>query len=204
LLASWVVVAGLFALVGLAIVAVAMPAQTAVYSSLLSALFAAVSTVGAWQALREANEERRERRRPVVQPDCPISSSSEVFFRLTNSGGSAAENIAVTFDPSPVDFHQRPLADISLFRNPIPLLTPGQEIRHFFQFGFNFGKPGIPSVFDVRVAYCSKGVDYAETTRIDLSVYRDMVLPRPTNQESLAQISETLKKIKDSLDRRPS
>ena len=203
MLASWVVGAGLLALVvGLAIIAVTLPAQIAAYSGLLSTLFAAVSAVGAWQALREANQERRERRRPVVQADCPISSSSEVFFRLTNSGGSAAENITVTFHPSPIDFDGRQLAEISLFRSPIPLLTPGQEIKHLFQLGFNFAKPDIPSVFDVRVAYRSKGTEYAETTRIDLSVYRDLVLPRPTIAESLADISQTLKKVKDALGTR--
>jgi hypothetical protein len=50
----------------------------------------------------------------------------------------------------------------------------------------------------VRIAYRGKGGEYAETTRIDLSIYRDMTLPRPTAQESLAAISKSLEEIKSA------
>lgn len=197
-LPPWVIGTGLLPLIGLPILAFVLPDRVAAYATLLSTFYAAVSGVSAWQAVREANADRREQRRPVVRPDCPISSSSEVFFRLTNTGGSPAENISVEFDPSPLDFNKRPLAENSLFQSAIPLLTVGQEIRHFFQMGFNFSKPEVPAVFSVRVAYRWRGIEYAETTRIDLSIYHDMTLPRPTMQESLAAISKSLDDIKST------
>lgn len=194
---AWLIgTALLLPLVGFSVLASTSPDHLASYATLLSTFYAALSGVSAWLAVKAANEERRERSRPVVQPDCPISSSSEVFFRLTNTGGSAAENITLTFDPSPVDFNGKPLSANSLFQSAIPLLTPGQEIKHFFQMGFNFSKPDVPAVFNVRVEYRGKGVEYAETRRIDLSIYRDMTLPRPTAQESLAAISKSLVEIR--------
>ena len=124
-----------------------------------------------------------------------------MFFRLSNTGGGPAETVSVTFDPSPVDFKGRPLSEHSLFKNPLPLLVPGQELKHFFQLGFNFSKPDVPARFSVTVSYAGQGEQYTETTVIDLAQYRDMTLPRPTAQESLANIAKTLETLQRATER---
>jgi len=171
------------------------------YTTALSALYSGVSALGAWLAVRALRDERLERGRPVVRADCPVSSSSEVFFRLSNTGGGPAEAISVAFDPSPVDFNGRALSENSLFKSPLPLLVPGQELKHFFQMGFNFSKPNVPARFSVIVSYAGQGERYQETTVIDLGQYRDMTLPRPTAQESLANIAKTLETLQGATER---
>jgi len=186
----WII--AIFLLAPLAALPLLPPDSQANYTTALSALYSGVSALGAWMAVRALRDERIERSRPVVRADCPMNSSSQVFFRLTNIGLGPAEGVVVTFNPSPVDFHGKLLSENSLFSAPLPLLVPGQEVRHFFQMGFNFSKPDVPSSFAVTVAYRAQGQQYSETSSIDMSVYRDMTLPGPTVEESLAGIAKAL------------
>lgn len=171
------------------------------YATVMATLYAAVSGVAAWLAVRDANKDRKERTRPVVQADCIVSSASETFFRLANTGGGPAEHVQVAFSPSPVDFDGKRLSDHSLFRAAIPVLMPMQEVKHLFQLAFNFSRPDVPAVFDATVSYRSRDQKYSETTHVDMSIYADLTLPRPTIQESATSLSKSAVEIVKLLER---
>jgi hypothetical protein len=197
----WVVAASL--LIPLAALPVVPTESAGSYMTALSALYSAVSALGAWFAVRELRQERLERNRPVIRIDTPASSSSALFFRVSNIGAGAAEEVSLRFDPEPIDFEGRPLSQISVFKNPTPVLMPNQEIRQLFQMGPNIGKPGVPSRFTVTASYRGQTGTYSETTVIDLGLFVDLTVPRPTEAESLARTVDAVQKVERALQQLP-
>ena len=173
--------------------------------TLVTLFYAAVGATAAWLALRTAQQERKARNRPTVRVDCPVTSSSEVFLRITNTGLGAAMDVQVSFSPVPIDMHGRSLAELSLFKGPISVLMPGQAISHLFHVGFRLLESDQPKAFEATAIYRDDdGESYSETWPVDLDVLRDVTLPRPSVAEQLGKIAKTLAEITKTLKERPA
>jgi hypothetical protein len=100
-----------------------------------------------------------------------------IDLSITNVGKTLARDVHFEFQPPLTSTHygtppRERLSDLNLFKNGIPSLAPGREIRVFFdQFPARVGA-GLPLTYDVRVS-CSDPVrrTYEDRTVLDLASY---------------------------------
>jgi hypothetical protein len=83
------------------------------------------------QTLAEMRLERLERSRPVILVDFHPQGAA-VYCFVVNIGPGSAYDVAVTFDPVPVDYKGIPLPDWALFQRPIPVLHPSREHKRIY------------------------------------------------------------------------
>jgi hypothetical protein len=113
----------------------------------LTALFA-------WRQLREAARLRREQTRPFVVIQYEFR---DVLIQLAirNLGKTVARNVKTSFD-RPLQsrqFGDERFAEMALFRDGIPNLAPGQEIRVHFDHFPNRVDGGLPMRYVASIKY---------------------------------------------------
>jgi hypothetical protein len=103
----------------------------------LTFLVLAAAAAFAWFQVREARRLRKEQARPFVLIDFDAWGTI-VELRITNIGKTIARDIRFKFDPSLTSTHDAlgdprgRVGDLSLFKDGIPSLAPGKEIKIFF------------------------------------------------------------------------
>jgi len=138
----------------------------------------AAAAVFAWFQVREAQRLRKEQTRPFVLIDFGAWSTI-IELRITNIGKTIARDIRFEFDP-PLETTRDSVAnnafgavrDLSLFKDGIPSLAPGKEIKIFFdQFPSRLDAK-LPLTYNVRASYAGHGGEpYAELMTLDLAAY---------------------------------
>lgn len=152
-------------------------------------------------AALEIHSERRERNRPWVIVEFPVTARDAVHCVVRNIGQGMARDVSVRFEPEPIDFRDRKLSELSLFERPTPALRPGEELRQFFRRrGTLFGED-MPRRFEAVVSYRAEGRRRRWTDRFsfDLDRIRDLTPPVPTVEERLEGIERQLEGIVSAL-----
>jgi hypothetical protein len=129
-------------------------------------LTAVVAAIAAWFALgqlRATTEVRIDEARPYVIADFEESPASRQFvdFSLRNVGQTPALNVSLTWDQMPQE--ARPernykFSDARMFREPIPTLAPGRELRIFFDSHLERGAVTdrvLPDRYELTIKYDS-------------------------------------------------
>ena len=104
--------------------------------SALTFVVLVAAAVVAWRQVKEAQRLREEQARPFVIIDFdPFSTLIELT--ITNTGTTLARNVQFEFTPPLTTTHddmpgRGNLMDLNVFKNGIPSLAPGKEIRLFF------------------------------------------------------------------------
>lgn len=168
----------------------------------VTTFFAAISAVANLLQAVEIQKERIEAQRPYVLFNFEGTSRGAIYFKIENLGNSPAKDVRFEFNPAPLDHADRPLDDISLFANPISFLPPGKQIRQIIDAGHRFFKGENPTRFEITVRYFSvHGAAYSEKITHDLEYMKQATIPSKTTEDSLEDMSEELKDIKQILKR---
>ncbi len=171
------------------------------FISAVATVLAAIAAFGSWFTVHEMRIDRAERNRPWVLLEFPFNSLGAVYCHLRNMGPGLARNVTLEFDPVPVDFKGRKLTDLPIFQNPIPILSPGAEIRQFFHVGHKlFDKTenkNMPLRFTATVKYEGEGGfrEPGAVYHIDLEQYRGVTLPPTTVEEHLGKLERHLRQL---------
>jgi len=168
--------------------------------SVLAIIYAGASALGAWMAIRETRLDRKERTKPLLFIDFPMTPDHETFVVLTNAGGGVARDVRVEFDPSPVDHHGKRLSELSLFREPIRYLLPGEDRQHFFHVSHKLLDGNDPVLFTVRLE-CKddEGTRHHWEYLVDLREWKDITGPRRTVAQQLDVLNKRLEKLSNTL-----
>jgi len=168
--------------------------------NVLSIIYAGASALGAWMAIRETRLDRKERSKPLLFIDFPMTPDHETFVVLTNAGGGVARDIRVEFQPSPVDLHGKRLSELSLFREPIRYLLPGEDRQHFFQVSHKLLDSKDPVLFTVKVE-CKddEGTQHRWEYSVDLREWKDITGPRRTVAQQLDVLNKHLEDLAKAL-----
>jgi hypothetical protein len=132
-----------------------------------------------WQ-VREARRLREDQARPFVVIDFFPIGGVAIEIRITNIGSTLARDVHFEFEPKLISTHddeggsREPVADLNLFKNGIPSLAPGREMKIFFdQFPARVER-GLPMTYQVKIRYRDRnGKPLTDTTVLDLSMYLD-------------------------------
>lgn|GEM_PF-4004125 len=176
------------------------PAIVQAALSVLGVYYAALAVATAAWTVHEARVERRDRSRPHIYVDFPMTPEHEVFVRVINGGGGVAHQVRVAFDPSPVDHKGRKLSDLSLFRAPISFLLPNEDRQHLFQVSHDLRQP-------VAFAVTASCVDDDDQPcgpwkySVNLEEQGDTTGPRRTTPQWLGRIDKRLEEAVSAIDR---
>jgi hypothetical protein len=154
--------------------------------TLLTVIVLASAAVVAWRQVKEAKrlrEEhqhlREEQARPFVVIDIEPWSPF-VDLKITNVGKTMAQDVQFRFEPKleSVKDEQHgfvPVGETNLFKNGIASFPPGKQITLWFDHYPDRIEKGLPDRYDVEISYVGpSGKRYAETTILDLGMYRDI------------------------------
>lgn len=184
-------------------------------SGMVSALATVATAVIAIFALVSAATDSRERSRPMVLAEFrrAKNSDSTIDLVIRNAGPSVARALTVTFDPEPV----LPPDSSNLvtpyllqrYRQPIPSLSPGQELTNIWysgrlpEDGGNELENGEPTSDAVTVGVTYRGVR-RRRYRDSFPLHVDLVKMTTYSTSSksvpgrLESIDKSLRSIKDS------
>jgi len=168
--------------------------------SALGVYYAALAVAAAAWTVHEARAERRDRSRPHIYVDFPMTPEHEVFVRVVNGGGGVARQVRIVFDPSPVDHKGRKVSDLSLFRGPISFLLPNEDRQHLFQMSHDLREP-------VAFAVTASCLDADDepcgpwTYTVNLEEQRDITGPRRTTPQWLGKIDKKLEEAVRAIER---
>ncbi len=190
----WVLIAG-----------VSFDEKTTTIIATISIFFAAVSAFASLLQAVEAQRQREDQERPYVVVYFEASNNGAFYFVIENVGNSPAYDLRMKFTPSPVDFADRPLNEISLFSNPITFLPAGKSVRQIVGSTFRFFENNKPTEFSVDIAYKSVyGGVFSENIVHNLEYLRQTTLPGKLANDYLKEISEHMKDIVRGLGKQPS
>jgi len=171
----------------------------------ISIFFAAISAFASLLQAVEAQRQREDQERPYVIAYFESSSNGAFYFVIENAGNSPAYDLAIRFSPSPIDYADRPLNEISLFSNTITFLPAEKSIRQIIGSSFRFFENNKPTKFSVNITYKSVyGELFHENIEHDLEYLRHTTLPGKLANDYLKDISEQLKNVARSLDKLPN
>jgi hypothetical protein len=140
----------------------------------LTFLVIVIAAYVAWRQVNEARRLREEQARPFVIIDFHAWSTI-IDLTITNIGATLARDVEFYF-PVPLetthDDDRGTLMDLNVFKNGIPSLAPGKEIKMFFdQFPARLAAE-LPLTHNVQVSYRDPaGKRYSELMVLDLSMY---------------------------------
>jgi hypothetical protein len=145
----------------------------------LTFLVLVAAAIVAWRQVKEAQRLREEQARPFVVIDIEPWNPF-VDLKITNLGKTVAQDVQFQFKPQLISVKDEqhglvPVAELNLFRNGIASLAPGKQITLWFDRYPERVEQGLPDRYDVRISYSGpSGKQYAETTVLDLGMYRDI------------------------------
>lgn len=123
-------------------------------AAIATALIAAAAVWFARGQVNEAKQLRRDQTQPFVVVDiAPNPSVSWVVdFTVKNIGLTLARNVRFTFDPELESSQERyQIKDSLLFKQGVPSLPPGKELRFMLDIGHERYEAKLPNVYKVRV-----------------------------------------------------
>ncbi len=171
----------------------------------ISIFFAAVSSFASLLQAVEAQRQREDQERPYVIAYFEASSNGAFYFVIENVGNSPAYDLKIIFSPSPIDYADRPLNEISLFSNPITFLPAGKSIRQIVGVTFRFFENNKLARFSVNITYKSvRGELFSENIEHDLEYLRQTTLPGKLTNDYLKEISKHMENVVRSLDKLPA
>lgn len=106
----------------------------------------------------EAKQLRRDQTRPYVVPSIGVEQQMLFMFVIENIGMAPALDVIVEFDP-PLQSEMKDLEAVTILRDPIPTMPPGQRFRAFWESSL--------TVFDKEKPY-----EHPMTYRVTVN-YRD-------------------------------
>ena len=165
--------------------------------------FAAV-VVGAfvaWRHVKEARRLREQQARPFVVIDFHPVGGVAIEIRIKNVGTTLARDVQFKFDKPLISAHDPhgPLTDLNLFKNGIPSLPPGKEIKFFFDSYPSRIENGLPMSYEVHVSYTDPaGKPHGEPTVLDLDMYYGS---GGITRHGVHDVHKQLEKIANSLKR---
>jgi hypothetical protein len=144
--------------------------------SVMTLLVLLGAAVVAWRQVKEAQRLRKEQARPFIVIDFDARATI-VELRITNIGRTIARDVTFDFNPPLASTHDSqhgrgPLMELNLFKDGIPSLAPGKEIKIFFdQFPARV-EAKLPMTYRVTVNYRDNaGESYTDPTVLDLDMY---------------------------------
>lgn len=162
----------------------------------VSALFAAVSSIGSLMQTVELRKQRETLERPIVYGYFDSSSGGLVSFFIENRGFSAAKNIHITINPVPIDFKGRPINTLSMLSRPISFLQPGKVMQQVIMQSYMFFEEEYPLEYTIKIDYSDlNGEVFSEIFEFDMGCWKDAKIPRKSMKENLEEISRHLKKM---------
>jgi hypothetical protein len=123
---------------------------------------------------------------------------------VKNIGYGIAKDVRLKIDPPLLDYKERDIAGLSLFKNGIDFFPPGQEFRQFVGVSTSFFSEDSqrPLEYNLTVSYSNVGGNLvpAQIIPLDLSVYRNLPVHRESDIDGLAKevknLAEKLKAFK--------
>lgn len=162
----------------------------------ISAFFAMVSSIANLIQADEIKKQRESLDRPYILAYFDPVSSGGIYFTLENFGNSPACDVTVQFNPPPIDFANRPLNEISLFKNPISFIPPGKKIQQIIGMGHTVLAEGKQTVFNISLSYTSvHNQTFKEELDSDISYLKDATVPIKSVEDHLIKISTTLEDL---------
>ena len=143
-------------------------------STLLTLAVAVVAAFYAKSQVDHARNERRDRDRPFVTVSIQPSHSIVANIVIKNEGATLAKDVRLSFDPAweSSDPKRTKIRDSKIFREGIPNLVPGQEIRIFADMFPDRYKTDLPTSYRVEVGCEGPGrARYDETYTLDFDVF---------------------------------
>jgi len=190
----WVLVAG-----------VSFNDKTTTLIATISIFFAAVSAFANLLQAVEVQKQREDQERPYIIVYFEATNNGAFYCVIENVGNSPAYDLRIQFKPSPVDYADRPLNEISLFANPITFLPAGKSIRQIIGGTFRFFENNKPIKFSIDITYKSvNGELFPERIEHDLEYLRHTTLPGKLTNDYLKEISEHMKNVVRGLDKLPA
>lgn len=185
--------------------------MTAELASTVTALATVVSTiilgaaaVFARRQVREARLVREAQFRPFVGVDFDVASHPPfIYLVISNLGPVMARDVSFSFDPElSSSFDEEPIeggpprfADLKLFREGLPTLPPGKEVRVLFDSWIQRGDR--PDAYAVRIAYQGeRSRRYEDEIRLDLAPFLYL---RRVERRGLHDIHGELERIRKEL-----
>jgi hypothetical protein len=146
----------------------------AAVSTLLTFGVAIVAAFYAKSQVDHARRERRDRDRPFVTVSLQPSHSIVANIVIKNEGATLAKDVRFSFDPAweSSDPERTKIRDSKIFREGIPNLVPGPEIRIFADMFPDRYKTDLPTSYTVEVGCGGPGgARYEETSTLDFDVF---------------------------------
>lgn len=169
--------------------------------AMLAAVFAAISAYASLAQVVEQQKASERLDRPYIQAYFQDESTGLITFVIENVGNSPAYNTRIQFNPSPVDFHERPISEVSLFSVPIQFIPPGKRYRQILEMGFTFFEKRRPTEYEVAISYSSAlRQNYAEKIKFDLAYLQQANVAPKDIEGYLKDLSETSKKTSKELE----
>lgn len=168
--------------------------KTTTIIATISIFFAAVSAFASLLQAVVAQKQKEDQERPYIVAYFEAANNGAFYFVIENVGNSPAYDLKMKFTPSPVDYADRPLNEISLFSNPITFLPAGKSLRQIVGVTFRFFEKNNPANFSVGITYKSVYGDlFSESIVHDLEYLRQLTLPGKLTNDYLKEISEHMK-----------
>ena len=143
-------------------------------STLLTFAVAIIAAFYAKSQVDHARNERRERDRPFVTVSLQPSHSIVANIVIKNEGATLAKSVRFSFDPAweSSNPERTRIRGSKVFRDGIPNLVPGQEIRIFADMFPDRYKSDLPTSYRVEIG-CegAGGARYDETYTLDFDVF---------------------------------
>ena len=179
--------------------------QTTTILAAISIFFAAVSAFANLLQAVDVRRQREEQERPYIIAYFEAANNGAFYFVIENVGNSPAYDLKIRFSPSPIDYADRPLNEISLFGNPITFLPAGKSLRQIIGATYRFFENNKPTQFSIDITYKSvNGELFPESIEHNLEYLRHTTLPGKLTNDYLKEISEHMKNIVRGLDKLPS
>lgn len=171
----------------------------------------ATATKRSMQISNDMLTEMRAARNQEIAPyviayiDLPYGNDWVMYFVVKNTGKTVAKDIKLTFEPPLMTGFGDNVRefDVSLIKNGISSLAPGQEIRTPLDVLPNYKKDEMPTVYKVQVSY-SGGLQSDKTISeqvIDLSMFNDLTVLQKKGEEDLIKAAEGLANANSNMQR---
>ena len=170
--------------------------KTTTIIATISIFFAAVSAFASLLQAVEAQRQREDQERPYIIAYFEAANNGAFYFVIENVGNSPAYELKIKFSPSPIDYANRPLNEISLFSNPITFLPSGKSIRQIIGGTSRFFEQNKPTEFSIDITYNSVYKElFTEKIVHNLEYLRHTTLPGKLTNDYLKEISEHMKNL---------
>ncbi len=170
----------------------------------VTALYA-IFTYEQSEASKKMVEEMKLQRQAQIMPsiviyfDNPVSNLIELVIK--NIGQGVARNASFSITPPLIDYKNRDISELSLFKIGVNYFPPGREYRQVIDTSLKFFNEDAkyPLSYEVTMSYSDieENQIYNQVIPLDLSVYRHLKTHRESDIDSLTkEISKLVEALK--------